>query len=404
MRKIISLIMCLVMALSFMQMGSFAVVQTPDDVFGADNYHNHIFKYDDDNHWKECSCGDRAPDTEAKHNYTEFGYNEEGHWYECECSKRKTDYDTEHTFSTYVDNDKHYYMCYCEYILKEEEHKFDKVECDEDYHWSVCSCRFATEQQKHDYKDATCTTPKTCKECGKTEGKALGHNYKDATCTKAKTCTRCNATSGSALGHKYTKVTTKAATTSKDGYVLTECSVCGKDKSKTTIYYPKTVKLSATSYTYNGKTKKPTVTVKDSKGKTISSKYYTVTYASGRKNVGKYKVTVKFKGNYSGTKTLYFTIKPKAASVNKLTAGTKKLTVKLNRSLQQSTGYQIQYSTSKSFKSYKTKTITSYKTSSTTLTGLKAKTTYYVRVRTYKTVGKTKYYSNWSSYKYKKTK
>ncbi|MBQ3133957.1 MAG: fibronectin type III domain-containing protein, partial [Clostridia bacterium] len=75
-----------------------------------------------------------------------------------------------------------------------------------------------------------------------------------------------------------------------------------------------------------------------------------------------------------------------------------------NRSLQQSSGYQIQYSTSKSFKSYKTKTITSYKTSTTTLTGLKAKTTYYVRVRTYKTVGGTKIYSNWSSYKYKKTK
>lgn len=164
-------------------------------------------------------------------------------------------------------------------------------------------------------------------------------------------------------------------------------------------------KLSTTAYTYNGKAKTPSVTVKNASGTTLKKDtHYTVTYASGRKNVGTYKVTIKGKGNYTGTKTLYFTIKPKAASINTLTAKSKALTVKLNRSLQQSTGYQIQYSTSKSFKSYKIKTITSYKTSITTLTGLKAKTTYYVRVRTYKTVNGTKHYSNWSTYKYIKTK
>ena len=162
--------------------------------------------------------------------------------------------------------------------------------------------------------------------------------------------------------------------------------------------------LTTTNYTYNGGVKTPGVTIKYGSLTLKKNVDYTVAYASGRKNVGTYKVTIKMKGNYTGTKTLTFKINPKAASVNKLTAGSKKLTVKLNRSLQQSTGYQIQYSTSKTFKNAKTKTITSYKTSSTTLTGLKAKTTYYVRVRTYKTVGKTKYYSGWSTYKYVKTK
>jgi hypothetical protein len=163
-------------------------------------------------------------------------------------------------------------------------------------------------------------------------------------------------------------------------------------------------KLSYTSYTYDGKVKTPSVTVKNANGtKLVKNTQYTVTYLGGRKNVGTYKVTIKGKGNYTGTKTLTFKINPKAASVNTLASGSKKLTVKINRSLTQSTGYQIQYSTSKTFKGAKTKTITSYKTSSTSLTGLKAKTTYYVRIRTYKTVGSTKYYSNWSSYKYKKT-
>jgi len=296
----------------------------------------------------------------------------------------------------------------------------------------------------HDYKAATCVTPKTCKVCGVTSGKALGHtsdagtitkkatctatgtktykctkcsitiktesiaiiahNYSSATCTKPQTCKVCSATTGKALGHKYTKVTTKAATTSKNGYVLTECSVCGKDKSKTTIYAAKTVKLSTSTYTYNGKTKKPTVTVKDSKGKTISSKYYTVTYASGRKNVGKYKVTVKFKGNYSGTKTLYLTINPTKTTVKKVTGASKSLKVTVNKKTTQVSGYQIQYSTSKKFTSAKTKTVKSAKTTSTTIKSLKAKKTYYVRVRTYKTVNGKRYYSGWSSYKSAKTK
>ena len=203
--------------------------------------------------------------------------------------------------------------------------------------------------------------------------------------------------------HSY-KTTTTKATIKKNGSIIKKCTKCSKVASKSTIKYAKTIKLSATTYTYNGKVKKPTVTVKDSAGKKIATTHYTVTYAAGRKNVGSYKVTIKFKGNYSGTKTLTFKVIPKAASISSLTAGSKKLTVKLNRSLKQSTGYQIQYSTSKTFKSSKTKTITSYKTSSTNLNSLKAKTTYYVRVRTYKTVGKTKYYSNWSSLKYKKTK
>ena len=166
-----------------------------------------------------------------------------------------------------------------------------------------------------------------------------------------------------------------------------------------------TVKLSATSLTYNGNVRTPVVTVTNANGvKLTKDTHYTVTYASGRKNVGTYKVTVKMIGNYTGTKTLTFKINPPQTTVASLTAGPKSITVNLNKKTTQVTGYQIQYSTSKDFTNAKTKTLTSNSTVKTTLTGLTANKTYYVRVRTYKTVDDVKYYSGWSAYKYVKTK
>lgn len=233
--------------------------------------------------------------------------------------------------------------------------------------------------------------------------KSRDHTHKySSSCDKS--CNSCGFIRK--VSHSYKTIVQTKATFTKNGKSISKCTKCGYVASKVkTIYKVSTVKLSGTKYTYNGKTKKPSVTVKDSAGNKLKEGTdYTVTYASGRKNVGTYKVTVKLKGKYSGTKVLTFQIVPKAASINKLTAKKKALTVKLNRQTVQSSGYQIQYSTSKTFKSYKTATITSNKTSTKTISGLKAKTTYYVRVRTYKTVNKTKIYSNWSSTKSMKTK
>ena len=243
------------------------------------------------------------------------------------------------------------------------------------------------------------------------------HPAKESTCQvqgndEYTTCNNCREViSGSNAKlplavHKYQTITTKATLT-KNGSIVKKCSVCGYiDIEKTTlIHCPYAISIAATTYTYTGKTITPAITVKAVKGKTIKKGTdYTVSYASGRKNVGKYKVTVNFKGNYSGTKTFYFTINPAKTTISKLTAGKKSIKVAITKKSTQVTGYQIQYATSKTFKSAKTKTISSYKTTSTTLTKLSAKKTYYVRVRTYKTVGKTNYYSAWSTYKYTKTK
>lgn len=53
----------------------------------------------------------------------------------------------------------------------------------------------------HEFTEATCTEPKTCTECGETEGEPLPHSFSDATCTEPKTCTVCGATEGEPLGH-----------------------------------------------------------------------------------------------------------------------------------------------------------------------------------------------------------
>ncbi|MDE5605347.1 MAG: fibronectin type III domain-containing protein [Eubacterium sp.] len=245
------------------------------------------------------------------------------------------------------------------------------------------------------------------------------HNYdngkvtKKATCkakgVKTYTCTICGETKTETIAktaHTY-KTTTTKATTKKNGSITKKCSVCGST-TKTTIYYPKTVTLSTTSYTYNGKVKKPSVTVKDSKGKKIATSNYTISYQSGRKNVGTYTVTIKFKGNYSGTIKKTFTIKPKATTLSSVTAKSKGFTAKWKKLTTQTTGYQIQYSTSSKFSSAKTVTVSKNSTTSKSVSKLKAKKKYYVRIRTYKTVkvnGKsTKIYSAWSKSKSVKTK
>lgn len=164
------------------------------------------------------------------------------------------------------------------------------------------------------------------------------------------------------------------------------------------------LKLSATAYTYNGKVRKPSVAVKAGE-KMFSASEFAVKYSGGRKNVGKYSVTVTMKGKYTGKKTVTFRINPKGTAVQKLTKGRKQMKVTWKAQKTQVSGYRIQYSTSSKFKKgTHIKTVKSYKTKSLKVKKLKAKKKYYVRIQTYKTVGGIKYYSGWSKTKSVKTK
>ena len=286
-------------------------------------------------------------------------------------------------------------------------------------------------------KAATCTEDgltdgKKCETCGTvTEEqqliKANGHKEvvvkgKAATCTKTgltegKKCSVCGEVTVAqktikAKGHSYsTKYTVdKKATAKANGSKSKHCTRCDAKTSVKTIYKASGVKLSTTSYIYNGKTKSPSVVIKDSKGNKISSDNYKLAKPSGRKKVGKYTYKITFKNEYSGTKSLILTIKPKSTSIKSLSKAKKAFTVKWKKQSSQTTGYQIMYSTSKSFKEKytDTKTISKKNTTKTTIKKLKAKKTYYVKVRTYKKVkinGKNvKVYSSWSKVKKIKTK
>ena len=216
-----------------------------------------------------------------------------------------------------------------------------------------------------------------------------------------------------AIGHKYSPYKTiDKAKFGKNGEQTATCTVCSAKGTKP-IAAPKTIKLSYAEYTYNGKIKKPTVkAVYDSEGNKISSANYKVSYASGRKNVGKYKVTVTFNKNsadYEGKIDTTFKINPKGTTISSLAKVKKGFTVKWKKQTGKMaktriTGYQYRYSTSSKMTNATIKTVKGYGKTSAKKTGLKAKKTYYVQVRTYKTVKGVKYYSPWSKYKKVKTK
>ena len=78
----------------------------------------------------------------------------------------------------------------------------------------------------HDWVEADCLTAKTCAVCGQTEGEALGHDMADATCVEPSTCTRCGETEGEALGHSWLDATTEAPKT---------CETCGETQGERII-------------------------------------------------------------------------------------------------------------------------------------------------------------------------
>ena len=198
-------------------------------------------------------------------------------------------------------------------------------------------------------------------------------------------------------------------TAAEGGDAVTADTVFDKDTTvfahwkKNIVSATPSVKLSTSTYTYNGKVKTPSVKVSVN-GTVLTKDNYSVSYGKGRKNVGKYTVKVTLKNDYAGSKTVSFKINPPKSAVKKLKKGKKSFTVYVKKQSKQTSGYQVQYSTSKKLKSPKTKSLTSYKKTKLKVKKLKKHKKYYVRVRTYKKVGKAKYYSGWSSAKSVKTK
>ena len=235
--------------------------------------------------------------------------------------------------------------------------------------------------------------PATCTTDGKTEGshcsvcgevikaqtviKATGHNFgswsttKAATCTESGTQTRKCASCGKtetktipAKGHKSSGwIIDKTASIGVKGSKHKECTVCKKVLETAEIpalsrisISKASVTLSTSTYAYDGKAKKPGVTVKLN-GKTLKNGTdYTVSYSNNTK-VGTAKVTITGKGNYTGSISKTYSIKNnfKKATVsgisNKSYTGkniTQSITVKYNgKTLKNGTGYTVSYSSNK---------------------------------------------------------
>ena len=260
---------------------------------------------------------------------------------------------------------------------------------------SVCGTSYkdsTTKATGHSYgnsvvtKQPTCTSEgtktKTCTKCNATVTEKLpakGHTAVTdkgypATCTTAgKTdgshCSVCNTvikaqTTITATGHKSSGwIVDKAASIGVKGSKHKECTVCKKVLETAEIpalsrisISKASVTLSTSTYAYDGKAKKPGVTVKLN-GKTLKNGTdYTVSYSNNIK-VGTAKVTITGKGNYTGSVSKTFKIKNnfKKATVSGISTKaftgkniTQSITVKYNgKTLKNGTDYTVSYSSNK---------------------------------------------------------
>ena len=222
----------------------------------------------------------------------------------------------------------------------------------------TCTKCNATVTEKLPAKGHTAVTdkgyPATCTTAGKTDG---SHCSVCGAVIKAQTVI--NATSHKSSGW----IIDKTASIGVKGSKHKECTVCKKVLETAEIpalsrisISKASVTLSTSTYAYDGKAKKPGVTVKLS-GKTLKNGTdYTVSYSNNTK-VGTATVKITGKGNYTGSVSKTYSIKNnfKKATVSGISTKaftgkniTQSITVKYNgKTLKNGTDYTASYSNNK---------------------------------------------------------
>lgn len=279
-------------------------------------------------------------------------------------------------------------------------------------------------------KKPTCTSGGNgiheCKRCGMVEEVELleadhtpvTERNIQPTCTKdglkgKKHCSVCNEVIDEGkvipkLGHSFGNwKLEKQPTTAQTGLRSRECTRCSYLEIEVIpkIRYDissAAITLSHTKYTYTGKAKKPAITVIFSGKKLKANTDYTVKY-SNNIAAGQAKVTITGKGGYKGTVVKYFKILPAKQKIKAVTPLANSFAVTWTKD-SGVTGYQVMYSTKSDFSDGKSVYVTKNTSGKKTVTGLKAKKTYYVKVRSYKKVSNSKYYGSWSDTRKVKTK
>lgn len=197
--------------------------------------------------------------------------------------------------------------------------------------------------------------------------------------------------SGKPVGDKdYTNAEAKPSTKVKADNAITALDIAKTYSKKAQSFSIGATTLGNAELTYSSNNKSVTV---DNSGKvTVKAKF-----------IGKATITIKSASTAeynSASKKIAITVNPSKPTISSVkNAKGKKLLVKWKKNTAV-TGYQIQYSTDRKFQNgAKTVAISKNSTSSKTIKSLKTGATYNVRIRTYKTVSGTKYYSEWSKVK-----
>ena len=206
-------------------------------------------------------------------------------------------------------------------------------------------------------KKPTCTAEglsvKFCKSCTLREETVIAkteHSFKEKTekepsCTeeglRIKYCSDCDFREETVLSrteHNYKEKLQKATFTA-DGSKAEICEDCGDKKNLTVISAVNNIVLSEDCFIYDGKAHAPKIDLRDKDGKAVTD-FELV--CESRKEIGKHSLTLELKGNYSGRKTLYYTIVPADVTDIKSAVTSKKATLSFSES-KGADGYRIYY-------------------------------------------------------------
>ena len=205
-------------------------------------------------------------------------------------------------------------------------------------------------------------------------------------------------------GHKIEKKNVIKAGFANDGYTGDEfCVNCNKPFSEGKIVCSVAPRLNRKTITNCGTVQRPLVFVYDRYGKQLTyKKDFVVDYSNwGSVNIGRYTVTVILMGDYSGSVTYPYYINPRPTTFLPSSKGGFKgvkngFKLKWNKQSDQISGYQIQYATKSDFSNAASYWASNPDQTSATITGRASGKRYYVRIRTYKKINGSTFYSDWS--------
>ncbi|MBR6222670.1 MAG: Ig-like domain-containing protein [Lachnospiraceae bacterium] len=184
--------------------------------------------------------------------------------------------------------------------------------------------------------------------------------------------------------------TVKVTATSMDGAYSATATITVK---KADIASAKVKKIA--DKVYSGKAKKPAPVLTLNGTKLKKGKDYTVSYKNNKK-IGTATITIKGKGQITGTKKVTFKIVPKATKLT-LKKDKKGSVNAILKKVKSGNGYQIVIATNSKFtKNKKVKNLYGVNSRKYALTGLKKGKYYYIKARAVKIVGVRKYYGKFT--------